>query len=140
MDNTFTPKLVKVRGVEITVNSWEELDELMARYAVEPANPPPRLEPVQPAQRAVILNDSDRVLLEMFVKGAERGVPVNEIRTALGRGATGKVGSALKAWSAQIGLTPDSAASAFELRQRSTGRVHRLTNEALRAARVLLSQ
>jgi hypothetical protein len=141
MAHTFSQKLVRVRGVEIAVDSWEELDELMARYgaAAGEATSAGR-EADNPRRQTTILSGSDRALLERFVKEAERGVPVRDIRIALGRSDTGKVGSALKAWSAQIGLTTPSGGSAFELRQRAKGRVHRMTDEALRASRILLSQ
>ena len=133
------PKVLKIRGVEVLANSWEELDELVARYGTSPDElPAPDRSPDHPMRKDTTLSQSDRDLLGRFVEAAERGVLVNDIRDALDR--TGKVGSALKAWSATIGLTKKDGTSPFEGWQRSDGRVHRLTNESLQAARALLAR
>ena len=139
MSNAF-PKLVRVQGLEIVANSWEELDELIARYgAGSPASIPNRNADELPHPE-MTLDESDHTLLERFVREAERGISVDEIRKELGRSGKGKVGSALRAWAAKIGLKTQSGRSPFEPRQLAQGRAHRLTDEALRAARVLLNR
>src|SRR5437879_2274075 len=134
MTSTF-PKVIKIRGVEILANSWEEVDEIVTRYGATSDEAPTAVR--HRDHPTTTLSQSDRDLLENFVTEAERGVLVDDIRKALGRHGRGKVGSALKAWSAKIGLITHDGSSPFEPRQRKDGRVHRITDESLQAARVL---
>jgi hypothetical protein len=116
-------------------HSWEEMDELIARYGAQDADTDQ--DATQPPWETT-LEEKDRTLLERFVSEAERGILVHEIRDRLDGG--GKVGSALKAWSAKVGLITQPGTSAFEPRQQAKGRAHRLTDKGLRAARVLLNR
>src|SRR4051812_12571156 len=100
MTSTF-PKLMRIRGVEIVANSWEEADEIVARYGGSSDEAPTAA--ASSDQPTPTLNQRDRKLLDDFVKSGERGLLVKDIRIRLGR-SKGKVGSALKAWSAEIGL------------------------------------
>ena len=130
------PKTIRVRGVEITAHSWSDVDEILARYGSD-LNPRPPGDGSHDPQGQSGLSGPDRALLEEFVHSGARGVLVQDVRSALG--ASGKVGSALKAWSRRIGLATPGGTTPFLPRKRSDGRAHRLSDSFLTAARSLLA-
>jgi hypothetical protein len=143
------PKTVVVRGLQITVDSWEELDEALQRYGGEPmiltAAPATGGEPArdggakrtQRGQSA--LGPQDRALLSQFIEGAHRGVLTSQIGPVLGAQGKG-IRPALERWSRQIGLVSvGTTGSAFVPVRRNDGRAYRLTDVHLRGAREMMA-
>jgi len=130
------PKAIVIRGVEIPVESWEELEEIVRRYGKGP-----QLKDPAPGRKGDLasssLSHSDRSLLEQFVQREDRGVLNTQIGTALGREGKG-IRPELDAWSRRIGLVTQEGASAFERVQTAQGRGYRLVGVYLQAARSML--
>src|SRR2546422_7665224 len=79
------PKLILVRGIQVPISSWEELDELVEKYGGEAlVVTTPQGDASRPKGRKSKLDPDDRSLLEAFVEGGPRGVPTGSIGPALG--------------------------------------------------------
>lgn len=137
------PKTIFVKGIGISIGSWEELDELIQRYGVEgpvviqgsASQPPPKTDRTNGSG---VLAPLDRSLLENFVASGIRGVLSNQLGPALGTGGRG-IRPALDAWARRIGLVTQDGVSAFETVKRLEGRGFRLTPVYLDAARSMLA-
>jgi len=141
------PKTVVVRGLQITVDSWEELDEALQRYGGEPmilTAAPATGEPskdggAKRTQRGhSALGPQDRALLSQFIEGGHRGVLTSQIGPVLGAQGKG-IRPALERWSRQIGLVSAGTGSAFVPVRRNDGRAYRLTDVHLRGAREMMA-
>jgi hypothetical protein len=137
------PKTIFVKGIGISIASWEELDELIERYGSEgplvihaTGQPLPRVE--RPDGAPGVLTPSDRSLLQHFVTEGNRGVLSSQIGQALGTAGRG-IPPALDAWARRIGLVTQEGATAFESIKRTDGRGFRLTQLYLNAARTMVS-
>jgi hypothetical protein len=136
------PKLIYIKGVGIPVDSWDEMDEVIARYGAEnigPATPEGSEQTPRRTGHLQGVNPSDRSLLESFVEAGDRGVLTARIGQALGKRGKG-VRNALDAWSRRIGLVTESGASAFESVKRFDGRGFRMVDHYIGAARQMLGR
>jgi hypothetical protein len=142
------PKTIVVRGLQITVDNWDELDEAIQRYGGEPlvlTTGPPRddgsKEPRDLSQRKAqsSLGPQDRALMQQLIEGGARGVLTAHIGPVLGARGKG-LRPALERWSRQIGLVTADGGSAFAPVRRNDGRAYRLTEVHLRGAREMLGQ
>lgn len=140
------PKTIVVRGLQITVDNWEEVDEAVQRYGGEPLILTPAVSKAEPAkdgreapQRHThsSLGPQDRALLQQLVEGGTRGVLTAHIGPVLGAQGKG-IRQALERWSRQIGLVSAGIGSAFVPVRRNDGRAYRLTEVHLRGAREML--
>lgn len=143
------PKTIVVRGLQITVDDWQELDEAIQRYGGEPlilTTAASRAEATKegrdggPQRQAhSTLGPQDRALLQQLVEGSSRGVLTALIGPVLGARGKG-LRPALERWSRQIGLVTADTGSAFAPVRRNDGRAYRLTEVHLRGAREMLGQ
>jgi hypothetical protein len=143
------PKIIVVRGLQIPVDDWEEVDQAIQRYGGEPVivtTGPVRSDDlregreVAPARHThTALGPQDRALLQQLIEGAGRGVLTAHIGPVLDARGKG-LRPALERWSRQIGLVPAGGGSAFAPVRRNDGRAYRLTEVHLRAAREMLGQ
>lgn len=143
------PKIIVVRGLQITVDDWEELDEAIQRYGGEPLiltaaasrtdSPREGREGSQQRQPHASLGPQDRALLQQLVEGAQRGVLTAQVGPVLGARGKG-VRPALERWSRKIGLVTGEGGSAFAPVRRNDGRAYRLSEVHLRGAREMLGQ
>jgi len=110
---------VKIGNLEITVETLDELDELVKRYGGTTAEPTG--DPIQAYakslsnghQPGVGSEAADTVLLRKFVEAGGVGVTTIDIGTILGR--RGKAARpALREWAKRIGLTTDDNLEPFE--------------------------
>jgi hypothetical protein len=140
------PKIILVRGLQIPVDNWDEVDEAVERYGGEPlvvTTPSPRGEGErserqgQSRQGAPNLSADERALLRQFIEGGARGVLTSQIGPVLGAQGKG-MRPALERWSRRIGLVTGDSGSAFVPYRRNDGRAYRLTDVHLRGARELL--
>jgi hypothetical protein len=136
------PKTIFIKGIGVSISSWDELDELIERYGHE--GPVVVQSPVAPHHRTEhahaqgSITPSDRSLLQHFVTEGRRGVLSNQIGQALGTAGRG-LPIALDAWARRIGLVTQDGAEAFEAVKRADGRGFRLTTLYLNAARTMVS-
>lgn len=143
------PKAIVVRGLQISVDDWEELDEAIQRYGGEPLilttvaarndSPKEGRESSSPRPTHSSLGPQDRALLQQLVEGRGRGVLTAHIGPVLNARGKG-LRPALERWSRQIGLVSVDGGSAFTPVRRNDGRAYRLTEVHLRAAREMLGQ
>jgi hypothetical protein len=141
------PKTILVRGLPVPIESWEEFDELVARYGGEAlviAQGQPVMNGHPPKRStssggAGSLSRGDRALLQMFIEGGNRGVLVEPISGVVGKRGKG-VRPALERWSQKIGLVSEGGAFGFEPVKRADGRGYRLNDIYLRGARSLLGE
>ena len=142
------PKTIVVRGIQITVDDWEEFDEAIQRYGGEPLILSPAVKADLPrdtreggAQRQsqVTLEPQDRALLQKLVEGGARGVLTAHIGPVLDARGKG-LRPALERWSRRIGLVTGQGGSAFVPVRRNDGRAYRLTEVHLLGAREMLGR
>lgn len=143
------PKTIVVRGLQITVDDWEELDEAIQRYGGEPLILTPAAskgdgqrdgrESLVQRHTHSTLGPQDRALLQQLVEGGRRGVLTAHVGRVLGARGKG-VRPALERWSRQIGLVTGDGGSAFAPVRRNDGRAYRLSEVHLRGAREMLGQ
>lgn len=122
------PKRMSVRGVEITVNSWEEFDEVVHRYGRGDADRDPRQR-----EDRVVLSEADLELVRQFVNAHGHRVLVKDARAALDVKDKKKAWSALQAWATRTGLSVVRS-------QLPKGRAYQLTEESRGLARRLLAR
>jgi hypothetical protein len=134
---------VKIGALEILDPTWEELDDLIARYGgiiagaggddseVEHHSPPARKNG---GGRA---SPSDRVVLEKLVEAGAAGLPTQDLGEMLGR--QGKsIRPGLLQWANRIGLTNDTSIDPFKETRVGTRRGARLRDSMLHVASELL--
>jgi hypothetical protein len=127
---------VKIGNLEITVDTLEELDELVKRYGTgtDTIQPKPSFDAKLPNAGA-----ADAVLLKKFVDAGGSGITTIDVGTILGR--QGKAARpALKEWARRIGLTNDDNVEVFEEARVGTQRGVRLKSSLLDVAKHLLNQ
>jgi hypothetical protein len=129
------PKKVHVRGIEIEINSWDELDELVNRYGGAEVT---RSAGPSPQRRSSSLAHVDSTLLRQFVQRGARGVLNSDLGPHLN--AVGKgIRPALDRWASRIGLVPEDGSSAFEpVNMGMLGRGYRMTDLYIQAAQDML--
>lgn len=134
------PKLISIKGIEIPVASWDEMDEVIKRYGNGAAAARTQRQSTaqdEPPPSGDALAASDHTLLEQFVSAGQRGVPTTSIGSVLGRRGKGIRGE-LESWSRRIGLVNQQGASAFEPVKGARGRGFRLVGIYLQAAQKII--
>lgn len=135
------PKTITVRGVQIVVNSWEEVREAIAELGNEvlsiEAGRSKETAPKAPQSGG--LNHNDRTLMIQFVEAGDRGLLTSQIAQAVGKKGKG-VRPALERWSRRIELVTEDGASAFEAIKRFDGRGFKMVEHFRRAAQSMLGK
>ena len=124
------PKRLVIRGVEVVVESIEEMDELIDRYGSGAAVSPTGLSA---SASLVGPGAADTPLLRAFLGSHDRGLIVRDIKAILG--IKGKVFGPLKAWGARVGLSAKPDGTPFVTKRLTAGRAYCLTEEAFQAAK-----
>ncbi len=138
------PAIIRVKGIPIEVESWDDLDEVIKRYGNESV--PVEVMPGEPKKNqggrnhpSSHLRTNDEVLLRQFVTKDGRGILNDVIGDALG--ARGKsIWPALRKWAVQIHLADNESAEVFERFNRTEGRGYKLRPHFLRVAQSLLGE
>lgn len=137
------PQTISVRGINITVHDWDELEEVVRRFGADsgPTHPTHGVE-IPPRQRkpyggGLAIDPTDRSLLQQFVEAGTKGVISTQVTQVLGKKGRG-IPVALDDWSRRIGLVNQEGATAFQAVKRRAGRGFRMTEIYLRTARSLL--
>jgi hypothetical protein len=137
------PKTIYVKGIGISIESWDDFDELVARYGAEGPVVIGQSEPTEKKPRdrteSSSLSPHDKALLEQLVQAGSRGVPTKVLGPAVGRSGKGiRIG--LDFWSRKIGLVDTTAASPFDAVKGAKGRGFRLNDLALQTGRTMLGK
>ena len=135
---------VKIGNLEITVESLEELDQIVKRYgnvasedSAGQAHPDKKTKAGQSA--TVGSGAADTVLLKKFVEAGDSGVTTIEVGTILGR--RGKAARpALREWAKRIGLTTDGNLEPFDEARVGTKRGLRIKSSLQQVAEHILKQ
>ncbi len=130
------PKKIILRGIEVEIGSWDELDEIVNRYGSAEVVRSISSPGSGASARNAALAPADRTLLAMFVENGPRGVLNKDLGPHLGTVGKG-IKPALDRWARKIGLVADdSSASAFEpVNMGMLGRGYRMTDLYIQAAR-----
>lgn len=129
------PKRVSVRGIEMTIDSWDELDQIVERYGTTSVIGAPDHSRQTETVRASSLTHPDRALLDSFVEQGDRGLLNKDLGPAIGAQGKG-IKPALDRWARRIGLVSEEGVSAFEpVNLGVLGRGYRMTEHYLRVAR-----
>jgi hypothetical protein len=136
------PKTVYIKGIGISVGSWEEMDEVVSRYGTEGPvviqGQAGAGDPGRPQARGN-LTAADQSVLQTFVDAGTRGVLTSQIGPAIGKRGKG-IRPALDLWSRKIGLVDAEDVSAFESVKGTEGRGFRLTGVYLEAGKRMLGR
>ncbi len=132
------PKALVIRGVQVQVESLEEMDDLIARYGGSGVASPQSGGIGRASEFGNEPHSADDSLLRALVASHNRGLLVHEIRDRLR--VRGKVGGPLKAWSIRVGLPSRRGGEPITAKRRSDGRSYCLTEEAFQVARRLLAK
>lgn len=122
------PKIISVRGVNVEVSDWDEVDEVIKRYGTEGGDLIIREGSSGPVRQPKGQNRSglephDLTLLRRFVE--ESSLATADIGSALGK--SGKaIKTGMVAWSVKVGLARDSTVFPFESCFRADGRGYKL--------------
>jgi hypothetical protein len=134
---------VKIGNLEITVETLDELDELVKRYgnASVETNPPAGSSEKTGASHGAGKSHAgsapaDRVVLKKLIDAGPIGVPTNVLGEILGKRGKGARG-ALRKWSKRIGLSSDDNLDTFEDCRSGTQRGIRLKSSFLDVAKSL---
>jgi hypothetical protein len=135
---------VKIGNLEITVETLDELDELVKRYGNASIENNPQTESAEKAgahhaggkSHAGGAAPADRVVLKKLVEAGLVGVPTNVLGEILGKRGKGARG-ALRKWSKRIGLSSDDNLDTFEDCRSGTQRGIRLKSSFLDVAKSL---
>jgi hypothetical protein len=133
---------VKIGSLEISVDSLDELDELVKRYggATTPAiETPAGHKPhgaVTGTKHIAGSTAADGVVLSKLIEAGSNGVPTNVLGEILGKRGKGARG-ALRHWSKRIGLSSDDNLDVFEDCRSGTQRGIRLKSSFLDVAKSL---
>lgn len=136
------PTTIRVRGIPIEVESWDDLDEVVKRYGNDSS--PIEIQPSELKKTAISrphthghLQTNDQVLLKQFVEKDGSGVLNDVIGDALG--ARGKsIWPALRKWAVTIHMADSESAEVFERFNRTEGRGYKLRPHFLKVAHSLL--
>jgi hypothetical protein len=131
----------RIRGIEITDITLEELDDLIQRYG-EDASTGPGLPSPKPGNGSGANGGSpqDRIILERFVAGGSNGVHTTELGHLLGKQGKG-VKPALDRWAKRIKLVvEDNSGDPFEKARPDGDRGWRLRSALLPVAAALLEE
>jgi hypothetical protein len=132
---------VKIGNIEITVETPDELDELVKRYGGTTAIEPDDAKHQKHHKGGQSANTpADMVVLKKFVDGASQGVTTTELGEILGR--RGKATRhAVRDWAKRIGLTSDdNSFDPFEESRVGTQRGLRIKPSLLEVAKTLMRQ
>ena len=135
---------VKIGALEILDPTWEELDDLIARYGGDIAgstsdDPDAEHHSAQRPRKngGGSASPSDRVVLERLVEAGAAGLPTQDLGEMLGR--QGKsIRPGLLQWAKRIGLTNDANIDPFQETRIGTRRGARLKDSMQHVARELL--
>ena len=129
---------VRIRGVEIHVESLDELDDLIERYGSTIAADDGEVNST-PSRRnsSPKLDTRDRVVLERLVQAGSTGVPSTELGKILGKMGRGTRGAARR-WASRIGLVQHDNVDPFEECRVGTKRGLRIESAHLAVAKGLL--
>ena len=137
---------VRIGALEIVDPTWEELDDLIARYGggitatSDDAPDSEHSELPRPSPRkngGSGASASDRVVLERLVQAGSLGLPTQDLGEMLGR--QGKsIRPGLLQWARRIGLTNDANIDPFQDIRVGTRRGARLKDSMQHVARELL--
>lgn len=138
------PTIIRVRGIPIEVESWDDLDEVVKRYGNDAA--PIELQSgegkkgtIGRASTTASLQTNDQVLLRQFIEKDGSGLFNEVIGTAIG--ARGKsIWPALRKWAVKIKLAESERAEVFERFNRTEGRGYKLKPHFLKVAHSLLGE
>jgi len=135
---------VKIGNLEITLETLDELDELVKRYGGVSIDAEPETSAQKPSDGAprgkapVGTTPADWVVLNKLVAAGVNGVPTNVVGEILGKRGKGARG-ALRKWSKRIALSPDDNLDTFEDCRSGTKRGIRLKQSFLDVAKSLLN-
>lgn len=136
------PTVIRVRGIPIEVESWDDLDEVVKRYG---SDAPIEVQSVdgksghKKSHNKSALQTNDQVLLRQFVEREGSGVLNEVIGDALG--ARGKaIWPALRQWAVAIRMAENEGAEVFERFNRTEGRGYKLRPHFLKVAQSLLGE
>lgn len=141
------PTIIRVRGIPIEVESWDDLDEVVKRYGTDAASIEIQGADIKSKKgsgnasksASSALRTNDEVLLKGFVAKDGSGVLNEVIGDALG--ARGKsIWPALRKWAVDIHLAESGSAEVFERFNRTEGRGYKLRPHFLRVAQSLLGE
>lgn len=136
------PKMIPVKGVPVPVDSWEELDELIERYAgdVGLAGVDIGLD-IAPRTRhsSHHLSTSDRAILQKFVEHGTKGL-LNKDLGAFLVAERKAIRPALRKWAIKIKLADSEDAKVFESFSRPDGRGYRLAPAFAHIANAILQE
>lgn len=135
---------VKIGSLEITVESLDELDEIVKRYGGSTIEASPKSDsnhkPHVPSggTKSHVGTAADGVVLTKLIEAGLNGVPTNVLGEILGKRGKGARG-ALRKWSKRIGLSSDDNLDTFEDCRSGTQRGIRLKSSFLDVAKSLSS-
>ena len=136
---------VKIGNLEVTVETFDELDELVKRYGNASVENKPTLDgekkPIGQGAGSKPHTGhtaADGVVLKKLIDAGINGVPTNELGEILGKRGKGARG-ALRKWSKRVGLSSDDNLDTFEDCRSGTQRGIRLKNSFLDVAKSILS-
>lgn len=138
------PTVIRVRGIPIEVESWDDLDEVVKRYGndatpIELHSGERKKGTTGRASTSASLQTNDRVLLRQFIEKDGSGLLNEIIGTAIG--ARGKsIWPALRKWAVKITLAESESAEVFERFNRTEGRGYKLRAHFLKVAHSLLGE
>ena len=141
------PAIIRVRGIPIEVESWDDPDEVIKRYGADAASvglqgPDNKSKKAGGGSRSLAgsaLRTNDEVLLKGFVVKDGSGMLNEVIGDALGeRGKS--IWPALRKWAVDTHLAESESAEVFERFNRTEGRGYKLRPHFLRVAHSLLGE
>lgn len=137
------PTVIRVRGIPIEVESWDDLDEVIKRYGsdapIEVQNSDPKPVGQRKAHVQSAFQANDHVLLRQFVENDGSGVLNEIIGSALS--AKGKsIWPTLRRWAVAIRMAESEGADVFERFNRTEGRGYKLRPHYLKVAKSLLGE
>jgi len=123
------PKTIKIRGIDVQVESLDELDEFIKRYGenVNPQISPPRNQVGQPNKMVgTTISTTDQTMLEKFYKSGDKGLLNKDLGSFFG--VEGKsIQPKLREWALKINLTENRDSQVFEATNQSEGRGFKLS-------------
>lgn len=130
---------VKIGNLEITVESLDELDDLVKRYGGSAIDTSTQKDGKQVHSTAGHKTHSgtgaaDGVVLSKLIEAGAGGVPTNVLGELLGKRGKGARG-ALRKWSKRVGLSSDENLDTFEDCRSGTQRGIRLKSSFLDVAK-----
>jgi hypothetical protein len=124
------PKVVTIRGVEVSCDSWDEVGEVVTRFG---GTTQTMMVTPRPSQ-SVSFSNTDLDLLTRLVEAGVEGLPRRVVGAALS--AKGRwIEAAMQTWAQRLGLIADSTGWAyFESIRDAKGRRVRITPQYLENA------